>query len=734
MYNKEEVKQKTEKIFEDFDKVSKLLSKPEKRSNNFKKLELLFNSKNRALSLSSFNESKHHLCFIGAYSVGKSTFINALIGRGEELLKEQNEKSTTAFPTYIYAADTDKEYAEIAYLSVDERKKLLNFYLTELPDKDWAVDLDVKQISVELVEKEKYWSDNNIKFKGTVLSGLKNLLNNWENNVGETKHLDDINEIKCYIEEFEESIIISSANLYLNANIFGGRKDIVLVDLPGLDAQNPRHYDVTKRFAIDDAKARAYIVVTIPDRIENNTVNDFFLKATSNQNADIEKAFWIINKCDGIPTEDIPKTKQSLLDFTANNRIKVYEDRVFMVSAKMHKERQENELSIAIDRFRDKLINYLQKNFDEELLKNWNNQYLNLKNHLINFLKPRFENYDGMTDDDKKLYIEDEIVDERFEEWQFALSESIKNVSQIIDEKINKLMFFDEITLSKLKEKIDLLFDELSDSSYNNMLKISLPKDVKDYSPAHYTQIIYQKIKLNERIREEFSSALKPEGKLSYFVDSFDSIIKEQERKFNFIFGDEFTDTRFLEQRIAGICDIALMNYKILEEETMFIATSSDAAFRYALLLNGSNSSEDVSIKIGENEYKSNITSLALNKLIIFKEDNTDSAIKDYISIDYKEQFNPILYYKLISKHKMRDYLEETTKLINDYVFICLSNYSKDLLNKMRLIINGKELKSKASFLFRKEVRFGNSSEAVNQNSNRKMEIYNIYNNLKNND
>lgn len=105
--------------------------------------------------LKSFEDKKYYIAFIGPYSVGKSTFINALLER--DILPEKLEIATTEFPTYLISASSDNdEKAEIYYVSVKQREELKEFYISQITEnikKDYLEGLDLRELpSDELKE------------------------------------------------------------------------------------------------------------------------------------------------------------------------------------------------------------------------------------------------------------------------------------------------------------------------------------------------------------------------------------------------------------------------------------------------------------------------------------------------------------------------------------------------------------------------------------------------------
>ena len=146
-----------------------------------------------------------YLGVVGEFSAGKSTFINALLG--VELLKEDVLQGTTCAPTFLAAG---------------------------------------KCFDAEVVFKD----GTSLKYTSTVkpfrrfarkIVGLFGIKRSWLKDVAEAREF-----INKYTAEEESSCAVERVELTLPIKLPFFSENVVLVDTPGVNAENPRHQEVTE--------------------------------------------------------------------------------------------------------------------------------------------------------------------------------------------------------------------------------------------------------------------------------------------------------------------------------------------------------------------------------------------------------------------------------------------------------------------------------------------------------
>ena len=246
-----------------------------------------------------------NLCFIGAYSSGKSTLINALLGY--RILPEAI-KSETAKMIRIVGVDKIENTAVELHLK----------------DSDQSARLKWDSFGKKFCFAR--W-DMNTEFKQSLLDNLYS----WR----KLKIHEQLYKILDFLNKQDiESLIDVEFPIPLNTNIL----KFVICDTPGSDSNYETHKAVLKRSLREQSNSIA-IFVFKPDGIEG-TANNVLLKEilSENQNAgtmiDMEHSFFVINKCD-TAMKDYAELSNSLLpapedsDFSIDLRDK----KLFFLSA-----------------------------------------------------------------------------------------------------------------------------------------------------------------------------------------------------------------------------------------------------------------------------------------------------------------------------------------------------------------------------------------------------------------
>ncbi|MDP3115159.1 MAG: dynamin family protein [Candidatus Cloacimonadaceae bacterium] len=192
-----------------------------------------------------------NIVFLGSFSSGKSTLINALLEM--ELLPE-SAKATTAVPTFIRFRDNveaDKA-AKVSFLNVAAKNQLRDLYIDEITKqyglKKLKESLEGKSLDEQVAEldRQKKKATELSKSDTKLFDEFKKLLNGWENKRPDV--FIPIDELGNYVAEDNDDILFVDK---VDINVQHVKESIdpriVLVDLPGLGVSNPRHREFMKR-------------------------------------------------------------------------------------------------------------------------------------------------------------------------------------------------------------------------------------------------------------------------------------------------------------------------------------------------------------------------------------------------------------------------------------------------------------------------------------------------------
>jgi GTPase Era involved in 16S rRNA processing len=252
------------------------------------------------------------IAFVGGFSAGKSSLVNAFLGR---YLLPESTKITTAVPTFVRATD-GVESAELHFLNDVELSTLGDMYrheiatlfaLPELETMPFKALIDqVDPLANEgrgrrLIDQFKHYHEHlherEVEPRGKVIT------------VPLSEAFDKIRDETEAM--FLDRVVIKIATQDIP-------KDVVLVDLPGVSVPNPRHRQITFRFVKQDAHAVVFVLMAT--RLFDKDEMEIMELFRAGNNRISEKTFWVLNRWDALSSQ---QQRQTVTDFEA--KIKEYE-------------------------------------------------------------------------------------------------------------------------------------------------------------------------------------------------------------------------------------------------------------------------------------------------------------------------------------------------------------------------------------------------------------------------
>lgn len=244
------------------------------------------------------------IAFAGGFSAGKSSLINAFLGR--YLLPESTEV-TTAVPTYVRSTSGD-EYAKIYYLNANEVEALGELYRREIAE-------TFRMPELANAPFQKIFE----KVKPMVQEGRGNrLVENFrlflEKSRGQDfpveRHIEQrsIPEMQKLVQDESQAIFLDRVEVFIQSNDVPS--DVILVDLPGVSVSNPRHRQVTFRFVSQDA--HAVIFVLMATRLFDRDEMEIMEKIRAGESQITRKTFWVLNRWDSLTAQ---QQQSSLANF-----------------------------------------------------------------------------------------------------------------------------------------------------------------------------------------------------------------------------------------------------------------------------------------------------------------------------------------------------------------------------------------------------------------------------------
>ena len=230
------------------------------------------------------SEPDFQIAFVGAIKAGKSTLINALLGK--------NLASTAVTPETAaltkFRSTKNKNYIKLEFYTKREWDKLIS---------------SVKKANAEIFYE---------KYKNV---GAENKVNHWVNHEVVIKEFDDIEELKTELEKWTSSkkethLFVKSAEVGLkDLNIPSG---VVIVDTPGLDDPVEYRSDITRTY-ID--KANAVLVCVKSDALTGAELSTIY-RVFANSRHNLEKIFIVGTQMDTLnrPIKNWAEQKQVWVD------------------------------------------------------------------------------------------------------------------------------------------------------------------------------------------------------------------------------------------------------------------------------------------------------------------------------------------------------------------------------------------------------------------------------------
>lgn len=228
------------------------------------------------------------IALFGAFSAGKSSFANALMG---EAILPVSPNPTTATVNRIHpVTNTHKHGTVIVQLKKQEElvKEVVTMTKKFSPESDRLEDL------IAWIDKEQLYRHEELE--NTYQAYLQAILNGYasmQQFLGQSMYL-SIEAFPSYVTDETKACFVETIDLYYDCALT--RQGISLVDTPGADSINARHTNV----AFDYIKhADAILYVTYYNHALNRADKDFLMQLGRVKDSfQLDKMFFIVNAAD----------------------------------------------------------------------------------------------------------------------------------------------------------------------------------------------------------------------------------------------------------------------------------------------------------------------------------------------------------------------------------------------------------------------------------------------------
>lgn len=532
------------------------------------------------------------VAFLGTFSAGKSTSINAILGL--DLLPEST-KATTAFPTIIKKGTPEKN---MVYYLDDAAKFELQGLLIQEISKELKEEIAIQDRRTFLAELNRkiteFEQKSRTKINREAYEKLEVLFQGWEKlNILERQI--QRSEIKDYIEGHKDALFIDRIEIALPDIALP--EDIILVDLPGLGVTNQRHVKITEDYV--QVNAKAFVVCTAPIKLLEGQEIELLNKLNRQNPTILQRSFWLINQMDAPNPE---QKQQSIRDFqekASQHHFVIDPAKVFKVSAlnyallthlcngtldqtsnlKKHLDNLDkivpsgrdaksnpekarelldhNEEVKAFNEFQQALFAYLNMTAKQEFLASARGELYRIVSDLIDVLTPFDRQYQPGVDYEKILF--SATVDK-------ALNPFIAQLQQTIEEAIKQIRLSnkrDQWGQAYQNEMISHIQKILTSDAEEIRNLLTQGIDV-DENLSRLPAIIDERLTKNDHVRETMIEAVRKPfieeflntlyGKLidvnrSYLPESVRAILKDH------------LSERDITMRLYGLADSMLYQY-----------------------------------------------------------------------------------------------------------------------------------------------------------------------------
>jgi len=474
------------------------------------------------------------IAFVGGFSAGKSSLVNAFLGR---YLLPESTKVTTAVPTFVRTT-TEEESAELHYLNEAEVEKLGDLYRSEIASVFQVPELATAPYST-LLEKVKPLATEG---RGRRLVDQFQVYQEQRRG----RQVDPRGRvITTSISEAQDKIRDETEAMFLDRVVLKTHStqlppDVVLVDLPGISVPNPRHREITFRFVKEEAHALVFVLMAT--RLFDKDEIEILELVRAGESRIAEKTFWVLNRWDSLSTEQqrqtitdfegkmrdfaIPSGFQSFRtnalhgllaqlavrgegpqDLALQRHVKDYEDALASRYGASHQTAlRESQLPM----LQEHVLTFLNERLRKTTLRSaYENARANFCDPLPHHLRRAKEADDALINGDLKRQekeVSRERVDERCEERKVALKKQLKDMrSEVAEKRANILATKTEELLKQLGAKIA---EGSETDAYAIYLEIISESVLRRY-PYHFEIEMRIVDKLNTMLKREFSEIVR---------------------------------------------------------------------------------------------------------------------------------------------------------------------------------------------------------------------------------
>ena len=289
-------KEATEKVANDTEQQEAMVEKLKQTSEIIKHIPSMEKLADELIERADRLKSQQFtVALFGAFSAGKSSFANALIG--EKLLPVSPNPTTATINRILPADATHPNATGIVQLKseqvlLEDLNEALRHFGEVAEDLDDAYKL-IGKINDATINREKYHT--HLSFLHAFTRGYDSFKGRLGQEVQVTKE-----EFQAFVAQEDKSCFVSSIDFHVDSKVTN--QGITFVDTPGADSINARHTDVAFEYI---KNADAIIFVTYYNHAFSKADREFLIQlGRVKDQFSLDKMFFVVNAIDLANTEE----------------------------------------------------------------------------------------------------------------------------------------------------------------------------------------------------------------------------------------------------------------------------------------------------------------------------------------------------------------------------------------------------------------------------------------------
>ncbi|MEI5907258.1 dynamin family protein [Bacillus spongiae] len=366
------------------------------------------------------------IALFGAFSAGKSSFANALLG--EKALPVSPNPTTATINRIRPIGKHDSNKAVIYFKSEHALLEELNQSLSMFSMKVNTFEEAQAKIPLISMEKRSGVENTHISFLQAFNRGIKN----YQNKLGKSVEV-NLKTYEGYAANEEQSCFVDVIDVYID-NQFTNQ-GITLVDTPGADSINARHTDVAFQYIKD---ADMILFVTYYNHAFSKADREFLIQLGRVKDTfEMDKMFFIVNAIDLASSEE---EEQEVMQYVGNqlNHYGIRSPQLFGISSlrSLDEKLEGKELNEQMGHFQQSFDDYLTNGLTKVTIDSANSLWKKGLSRLSLFI-----------DGSKKTANEREIFKdknrlEKQEVLQLLKKQSVETLYPSVEQEVEELLLY----------------------------------------------------------------------------------------------------------------------------------------------------------------------------------------------------------------------------------------------------------------------------------------------------